>query len=259
MTYITLAELKVLLGSNSSNFTDDQLTSIINKNNARINRELNVRVVREPVKYINNTKQNIIDGTNSVYYLRNWFGKYISDANNDGEVTLDDISVYSIDADGIETELTISSINTYNNSFTVSIFPENVQLYVTYQYSFYDMSSPCQDIKDLAEFLCLKDSFFDIEIDLIGTSAKMGNLSVAGLEKNTKTQKYSSRAKELLTEMKRFSTGKRKPVMFNIARARRYRREYYLSNPNINGNGDIYPSLYSYPDYYYENAAYGVN
>lgn len=248
MTYITLAELKTAIGpTDVVNFTDAQLNSKITRENTKINRELNVQVVRERVTYINVAKQNQIDGTTTTFFVRNWFGFSFGDSTNDGAITIADVVVVSRDADGTETPLTVSSIDNDNMSFTLSSAPaSNLTLFATYKYSYYDMSTPDQNIKELARYLCLSSVYFDIEFDLIGTSQKAGNISIAGLDKNTKTHKYKNKANELLSFLKSFGTGKRRPITFNIALQRRYRRERHLSDPN---SGE-YPYYGYYPDYY---------
>lgn len=243
MAYITLAELQAALGDNASSFTDAQLNAIITRETTKINRELNVQIVREWIHYINISKQNPRNGSNTTFYVQNWFGKWFGDSTNDGEVTIADIEVISRDSNGTETELTVSSIDNDNMGFTLSTAPSSdVILNVTYKYSFYDMQTPDQNIKDLARYLCLSGSYFDLEIGLIGTSVKSGNLSIAGLDKNTKTHKYKNKADELLNFLKSFGTSKRIPRRFNVAIQRRYRRERYLSNPNA--------GEYSYYGYY---------
>jgi len=232
MAYKTLAQLKADLGTKSTQFTDDQLNDLISKVTARINSELNVQVIREPIHYINITRQNRLDGINKTFYVRNWFGKYLGDVDNDGAITKSDITVIQRDNNDVETELTVSSINVDNMSFTLSAVPSSdVELFVSYKYSYFDMSTPDQRIKDLARYLCLMKSYFDLEIGLIGTSAKAGNISISGIDKNTKSMKYNNLSKELFNDLKMISNAKRKAVSIDVSTNPRYRREEYLSNP----------------------------
>lgn len=246
MAYISLSDLKKALGSsNAGNFADAQLTDIINSNNAKINTELNVKVVREFVMYINDAKTNYVDGINDTFYVRNWFGKYFGDSNNDGLIGIEDVKVIQRDSLGAETVLTVSSIDGDDMGVTLSSAPESgVSLYITYCYSYFDMNSPDQNIKDLMKFLCLKDCFFDLEIDLIGTSAKSGNISISGLEKNSKTAKYDKRANDLLNSIKKNILSKESVVPIIEANKNRYRREEYLSIPNKPYNDGSWRSAY---------------
>lgn len=257
MTYITLAELKSAIGEDKvGNFTDAQLNAKITRENTKINRELNTIVTREFIRYINESKTNKVDDSNTTFYVVNWFGKWFSDVNNDGTVTIADIKVISRATDGIETELTVSSVDNDNMGFTLSTAPSStVELFVTYDYSYFDMSTPDQNIKELARYLCLESVYFDLEFDLIGTSQKAGNISISGLDKNTKTHKYQNKAMSLLNFLKSFASSKRKPVMFNVARQRRYIRAGYLSHPNYNES----PTNVYYPynaSYTYSNQDY---
>jgi hypothetical protein len=238
MSYITLQQLKNYLGqSNSTILLDSNLNEMILSSNSKINGDLTINVIREPIYYINDIKKNDIDGTNKKFYVRNWFGKYFGDLNDDGSITKDDVIVIQKDSNSVETELTVSSIDAENMGFTLSAAPSSdMELFVTYKYSYFDMSTPDQRIKDLARYLCLMKSYFELEIGLIGTSAKAGNISLSGIDKNTKASKYNNLAKELLNDLKMVSNSKRKAVNIDIAINPRYRREEYLSNP-----GEIYP------------------
>lgn len=252
MSYITLAELKSAIGeSEVGNFTDSQLNSKIVRESTKINNALNTQVVREIICYINNFKTNKINGTNTTFYVRNWYGKWFSDTDDDGEVTITDVKVVSRATDGTETELTVSSIDNDNMGFTLSSAPDSdVKLFVTYDYSYFDMQTPNQNIKEVARYMCLSSVYFDLEFDLIGTSQKAGSISISGLDKNTKTHKYKNKADSLMSWLKGFGSSKRKPVTFNVARRRRYIRSGYLSSPNY------WESPYNNPIYPYDNYNY---
>lgn len=247
MAYISLATLQDALGTDSPSFTDAQLNAIITRETTRINHKLNTKVIRERIEYINDTKKNQINDSNTTFYVREWFGKYFGDMNNSGTVTVADITVISRDSDGTETELTVSSIDNDNMGFTLSSAPSSdVTLYVTYTYSYFDMQTPDQNIQDLARYLCLSSCYFDIEIDLIGTSTRAGNISISGLDKNTKTHKYKNKADALLSDLINYGSRKREPKRFNESMRRRYRREGYLATPGA--SEDSYYGFYPYYD-----------
>lgn len=237
MAIITLIELKSYLGSKSINFEDSDLEFIIEDVNSEIQQELNVDVFREPLLHINKTRQNLINGSNKTFYIKNYIDKWFADKNGDGSVTVADMIIYSVDSDGITTNPTISSLNNNDRSITLETAPENVKLYFDYSYSFYDMLTPDKRIKKLAKYLALSYSYFELELDLIGTSIKMGNISYSGVNTNSKTAKYKNKYLALLKDLKVYGTSKNKPVNFKIAQYANYRPDKTYGYRNYNPIG----------------------
>ena len=240
MAIITLAELKVYLGDKATEFTDAELEAIIDEVNSEVQQELNVDIFREYVAYISRARKNLINGDNTTYYIFNYLDKYFADRNGDGSVTIADVKVYAVDQGGTETIPTISSIDNDNKSLTLETAPENVQLYIDYSYSFYDMFTPDNRIKRLAKYLSLSYCYFELELDLVGTSVKMGNISYSGINTNSKTSKYKNRYTKLLNELKAYGTAKNKPTTFNVTKPLNYRPTKYYG----------YRGYFGYTGYY---------
>ena len=219
MAYISIQTIKDNLGSvDPAKINDALIEKAILEATRIINQNTNTKVVREKIQYLDEIRKNSIDGVNKTYYIKNWKNKYFGDLNDDGEINASDLIVYSVDSNNVETKLNISNISYEDNSFTLEDAPENVDLYVTYSYSYFDMNTPDKLITLLAKYLTLAECYFLIENDLIGTSAKMGNMSVSGLDKNSKTIKNKKRADELLSELKAFGTSNVLPIPFEVAK-----------------------------------------
>ncbi len=223
MAYITLSKLKEYLGSNSTEFEDSELEEIIEEVNSEINQQLNVYIFREYVTYINETRENTIDGSNTIFYTKNYLGKYFGDSNGDGLITTADIKVYSVDSNGTETNLTVSSIDDTKMSITLSSAPDSVGLYIDYSFSYYDMNTPDKRIARLAKYLSLSYCYYELEFDLIGTSVRMGNISYSGINTNSKTAKYKNKYEDLLKDLKVYGSSKNRPVKFNETKIPNYR------------------------------------
>lgn len=134
--------------------SNTNVTSLIAEAISELNRLINVREVREPVDYIDSTRKNKIDSSNTTFYVRNWKGKYLADMDNDGDVDTDDIKVYQVDSNGNETELTVSSITHDEGKFVLSSAPTTgVRLYVTYEWCQKDVSTPDRLVKMACVFL----------------------------------------------------------------------------------------------------------
>lgn len=154
MAYATYSDVNLLTNVSSSDVSNTNVTSLIAEATAELNRLINVREVREPIDYLDSTRKNKIDSSNTTFYVRNWKGKYLADMNNDGDVDTSDIIVYQVDSDGTETELTVSSIDHDDGSFTLSSAPTTgVRLYVTYEWCQKDVSTPDRIVKMACIFL----------------------------------------------------------------------------------------------------------
>jgi hypothetical protein len=137
MSLTTTSVVRLLSNLTVSDISDADITSIITQATAQINSDINIKVVREQVFAIDSTRENNIDGSNSVYYIQNWHGKFLADLDNDGDVDTSDVIVYQVSSTGTETTLTVSSIDDDDCKITLSAAPSaGVRLYITYAYSY---------------------------------------------------------------------------------------------------------------------------
>ena len=183
--------------------SDSVLNEIIEQATATINGKINVEVREEEVRYLDETRKNIInDGTTTTFYVKNGRTNYLADANDDGEVTTSDLRVYKVDKDGIRSELTISSINVEDGSFTLSSAPgtDTAILYVWYSFSFYNVTTPDKLVELLATYLSAAYAYLQKDHNL-PSSTKFGNITVNHSQQSTAYQKYWNRYRDLLFEL----------------------------------------------------------
>jgi len=136
MAYITVAEVRLLTNITDDDISDFQIESIIPYCTAQLNRDIVTRVIRENVDSIDNWRENKIDGSNKVYFIQNWKGKYIADYDNDGDIDSSDVIVTQIDSNGDESTLSVASVSSSDCKITMTTAPASgVSLYVTYNYA----------------------------------------------------------------------------------------------------------------------------
>jgi len=144
MAYTTVNKVRLLTNLSTSDISDEDVTNLIAEATKELNRLINVKVVREEVLYIDEYRQNKIDGNNTTYYVKNWKGKYLADMDNDGDVDTDDIEVIIADpTNDTETSATVSSISASEGKFVLSSAPSSgKRLYITYEWCYRDPSTP---------------------------------------------------------------------------------------------------------------------
>ena len=136
MAYCTEDDIRLMTNVVSGDISDADVTSLIAEATTQVNQDINVQIEREFVSYIDNTRENKIDGSNTVYYVRNWKGRFLADRDNSGTVTIADVKVYQVDGDGNETVLTVSAVDDDDCKITLSSAPSaDKDLYIDYAYS----------------------------------------------------------------------------------------------------------------------------
>ena len=124
------------------------ITSLITESTKELNSLINVHIDREEVSYIDNTRENWIDGVNKTYYVQNWKGKFLADLDDDGSVSTSDIIVYLVDEDGTETTATVSSIDSTLGKFVLTTAPlSGYRAFVTYEWCYKNPATPDPLIK----------------------------------------------------------------------------------------------------------------
>jgi len=159
MAYAVYGDLNLLTNITSSDVANADVTSLISYATYQLNHDINTKVIRERVDYLDNTRENKIDGSNTYYYVKNWKGNYLADNDDDGDVGTSDVKVYQVASDGTETALTVSAVDVDDCKITLSSAPSSgVNLYITYSYAPVDESTPDPLIKMacvyLTAFLC---------------------------------------------------------------------------------------------------------
>lgn len=158
--YCSLNYVRDLNNLTTSDISDTEFYALIRKAITFLNSDINVRIIRERIIHIDKTRENKIDGSNTTYYVKNWEGKFIADANNDGAVDTNDVTIYQVENDGTETTLTVSSITPNDGKFVLSSAPASgVNLFVTYDWAPYSESDPDEQIKLACGYLATAYAF----------------------------------------------------------------------------------------------------
>lgn len=137
MAYCVVGDINLHTNITSSDVANADVTSLIAEATAQVNSDINIKVIRERVKSIDKTRENKIDGSNTIYYTQNWKGFYLGDLDDDGDVDTSDVIVYQVATDGTETTPTVSAVDDDDMKITLSAAPSSgVELYITYNYSY---------------------------------------------------------------------------------------------------------------------------
>jgi hypothetical protein len=161
--YSTITEVREISNLQTCDITDGDLYSLIQKATAYLNAEINQRIIREKIQYLDETRTNDINGTNNTFYVRQWRW-HIGDMNNDGKVTTDDLIVYQVDQANVETQLTVSSISPDEGKFVLTNPADTgSRLYVTYEWCYVSEYTPHPLVKLACEYLTTAFAFEKVE------------------------------------------------------------------------------------------------
>lgn len=154
MVYTTKEKVRRITNIVIADVSDADVDALITDATAQVNADINTRVIREAIFFIDNTRTNKIDGSNTTFYVRNFLGKYFGDMDDSGTITTADIIVYQVTSDGTESKPSISAIDFDDLNFTLSSAPASgVRLYVTYEWCQEDPDTPSPKISLATAFL----------------------------------------------------------------------------------------------------------
>ena len=178
MVWTSATEVRLLTGLTTSDISDADINSLIQAAQKEVLLQINNKVIREEVEFIDNTRENKIDGSNTTYYIKNWKGNFLSDANYDLTVAIADVELISIDNnDATEAEVSLSSITYDEGKFVTSSAQDNVRLVVSHVYSYFNPVTPDPLLKLAAEYLAGAYSYMRIESSQ-KKQVKFGNVSI---------------------------------------------------------------------------------
>ena len=186
MVWTTSTSVRLVTGLTSSDIGDTDLDSLISSAQKEVLLQTNINITRELVKYLDETRENLIDESNTTYYVSNWKGTYLSDRDFDLDVDVDDVEVFSVDSDGTETSLTISSITYNEGKIVLSSAPNNVDLYITYTYNYFDPVTPNPLLKLATEYLAGAYAYMRID-SKNKKNVKFGNTSITNFNQGEST------------------------------------------------------------------------
>ena len=162
--YCSPEDVRTIANLSSDDISDSRLYDIITFAMAQINHEINSKIIEEKIEQIDLTRENKIDGSNKTFYVKKSFEWYIGDADDDGDVDTDDITVYKYASDGTKTEMTISEIYPNEGKFVLEDAPESGStLTVTYVYAPVSESDPHPMLKQACAYLAAALAFTRIE------------------------------------------------------------------------------------------------
>lgn len=200
MAYASVNDVRLLTGLSTNDINDADLTSIIAFATYQVNSDIQVTVVREKVEYIDNTRQNDINSSNTTFYVKTWKDYYIGDANNDGAVTVSDLTVYLVSSDGTETTTTVSTITANSGKFVLSAAPAGGKdMYVSYSYSPVSMSDPNALVKTATAYISGAISYLKINPRKL-QSYSIGKLRVSKQAKAY--DEYYDKYKQIIHQIK---------------------------------------------------------
>ena len=165
MVYTDYGTVNTMTNITSSDISNADITSIIAEATKELNGYINTSVDRERVDYVDETRENKIDGSNVYYYIKNWRGKYLADRDDDGSVSTSDVVVYLVDSNGTETTATVSAIDGDNGKITLSSAPSSdYDVYITYEWCYRNPSTPDPLIKLACTYLTAAYCYAKINI-----------------------------------------------------------------------------------------------
>lgn len=145
---------------------------------AQLNAEVNGKVTNERIRYIDETKENEIDGSNTTYYLQIADIFPIGDKDDDGDVDTSDLDVFTVDGDGTKSSVTVSSITPADGKFVLETAPtSDLDLYCTYKYALLDEETPHPLIKKACIELTGALAFTKINAKQI-SQIRLGDLTI---------------------------------------------------------------------------------
>lgn len=173
--YCTVDEVRQTTNLKSNNISDTQLASLIEFAGSQLNADINMYNEEERIRYIDETKENDIDGMNSTFYTKEY---PIGDANDDFKITTDDLTVYKVDSDGNKEEMEVTQVNAETGQFrTLNAPSQDKKLYVTYYHTNRRVDLPHNLIKMACILLTAAWAYSKINIGK-ADRFHMGNLTV---------------------------------------------------------------------------------
>ena len=222
--------------TSTTDMTDSEIKEFLNMARKEVNSKIITKVVREPVMYLDEYRQNKIDGSNKTYFVRNWKTRsmisvpidrinsngslivntlgnfnynnfhydknfsinYLADGNFDNQIDTTDLRLVQYNPNTqTESDITISSIDVTNCSFTLSTALNNVKLYVNYYFCPIDPSTPDYLISQCVNYLAASYMFVGSD----GFIVKFGNVTIhPGIEGGKGKQLYN-KYQELLNQL----------------------------------------------------------
>ena len=159
--YTTVEIVRNICNLTVNDITDTQICNLIEYTTRELNADINVHHEEEKIEYIDSVKDNEVNGTNTTFYTKDY---PIGDNDDDGAVSIDDITVWEYDADGeSRSQVTVSSIVPNEGKFVLSTAPGGT-LKVTYKSCQRSASDPHPLIENAATLLTTAWAYTKINV-----------------------------------------------------------------------------------------------
>lgn len=200
--WASVSNIRKIAGVTTTDFTDAELQSFLELAQKEVNSKIITRVNREKIEYLDQYRQNKIDGSNTIYFCKNWYSNkrtnYLSDTNYDNEVNTTDIRLVQYNKNTqLESDITVSSIDISNCSFTLSTPVNNVDLFVSYNYSPIDPTNPDPIVSQCVSYLA--SSYLFVGTD--GFKVQFGNVRIEPGMSGGKGKQLYDKYQELLQQL----------------------------------------------------------
>lgn len=208
MVWTQADDVRLLTGLSTSDISDDDLNSLIEKAQLEVLVQINTKVIREQIKYLSPTRENEIDGTNKTYYIKNWEGNFISDANFDLSVTITDLTLVAVSTnDSTESSVTINSLVYDSGSFEVTTAQNNVDLFLDYSYSSFNPVTPDPLLKIATEYLTASYAYMRIDSGQ-KKKVRFGNVSITNSTGSESSSAFfANKYKDILLQLNESANG----------------------------------------------------
>ena len=207
MVWTTADDVRLLTGLTTTQIDDADLNSLIEVAQKEVLLNINQNVTREPVEFIDDTRKNEINNSNTIFYIKNWEGNFISDYDFDLTVDTSDVVVVSVDSDGIETSETVDSIVYSAGKFVLSTAPDEVDLLVSHAYSAFDPVTPDPLLKLATEFLAASYAYMRIGFNE-DKKVKFGNTEIkTGTDSKGNYLTFYNKYLDLMRQLNESDTG----------------------------------------------------
>jgi hypothetical protein len=155
MAYCVPKDVYDAAGLSSDDISTPVVRAAILTATAKLNADINVTRIEEQVRFIDQYRENKIDGNNTDYYVRDSFNYYLGDYNNDGEIDENDVIVWVYDTTTkTKTQATVDSVDWQKGMVTLSSPPQsNTRVFITYARASLDEYTPHALVKEACKAL----------------------------------------------------------------------------------------------------------
>lgn len=195
MGYTESTTVRTMTGLTSTDVATSVINDLITIATGQLNRDINFKVNQEKVSYIDDVRENDIDGSNTDFYIRNCRreeaeGYYLGDADNDGDVDTADVNVWVKDTGPSPSTIATTAITSIDHALgkiTVTTAPSaDKKVYISYTAAPVDESTPDQLVKNACAQLTAALCFLRLDANQL----KMGRFRLGKLAIMAPVQGY---------------------------------------------------------------------